>query len=390
MPYRNIEVLRVGKYRLPDGRWFVTTPETNARVCEQANKQLKAGIRHPAAWMHDPKADPVYLSGGPQQHKDAWLAKGYFGEAHKFVTDPSGTVWAKVLIHDEDDARQFDKVRQVSPGLYPDWVDEKGVRWPEMTVMHIAATPKPIQRDIGTGKPPLYLSQPAVRPGLICLSYPVNPRSSAMAEEKGEMEIEVEGGEAASVDIGEVIELLKKLDIHGMDGVTEATLVPALKAAVHTKLGDTGEADADGADDMDEMGEEVLTDAPPPVLMSNALTRLAKYEVAEKNAKLDAALKAGKLSKPQHAELHKRVNGVNLSQPADLFNADGTMKRSEVDVILETLEMVAAGPLAKTPLTKRADLGHKVVDASNPNVEQTDDEKRAEFRKEVKKRLGKK
>jgi hypothetical protein len=384
MPYRVIEVLKVGRYRLPDGRTFESTAERNRRVCEQANRQLAVGIRQPAAWMHDPDADPVYLSGGVNPHKDAWLAKGYFGEAHKFTTDAAGNVWAKVWIHDEADARQFDKVRQVSPGLYPGWVDEKNVRWPEMTILHIAATPKPIQRDIGSGEPPLFLSQAAVKPGTILLSFPATTRSVPMADELEATEVETEGGASLSPEhIGKIVEMLKKHGLMLADGIANADdLLLALESASKTMTGDGGEPDAENMGGPSDGDSDNLEDEAPPVMMSHLAKRVAQFEVKEKNDRLTAALKAGKITKPHFEKLSKQLNGINLSQPVKaLFNADGSFKRTELDVVLDTIDQLPAGPL----VGRHVHLSHQVQEAAKPDeaATKTEEQLREERLKEI-------
>ncbi len=395
MPKRTIEVLLVGKQRLPDGRWFEVDRARIARVCAQANAQLQAGVRVPMAWMHDPEAEPVRLSNGtkPKLHPEAWLAKGYFGEPERYFQDrTTGNLWAEVEIHSEKDAEQFDKVGQVSPSLWSQWTDEQNVRWPELTIAHIAATPKPIQRHVTRVKKPAartFTAQPTRSPNkataAYMLSFPATPRSSPMADEK---EMEMEGTESgSSIDIAEVVSLLKKLDIHGLEDVTEDTLVAALKAAVHTKLGDAGESDEMDMDDMGGDGEEGMEDVAPPVLMSHLVKRVAEFEVRERESKLKAAVKAGKLSKPKFDKFHKQLTAINLSQPAKaLFNADGTFKRTELDILIDLLDDMPASPLAGK---ERVNLSNVVEEVPVPDAK-TPEQKEADAAAEVKAHMAKK
>lgn len=368
MPHRVIEVLVCGTHRLPDGRTVTFDRARLARICEQANRQKAARIRFPLAWMHDPRAVPLELSQqdklAADLHPEAWLAKGYFGEAVRYAQDPAtGNLLAKVSIPDEADARQFDKVGQVSPSLWQGWTDERNVHWPELTIAHIAATPKPVQRDV-RGRPAhpahLLLSQPARVTAAFQLSFPATPRSEPMADEYDD-DTEM-GGDAAAVDIAEVIELLKKLDIHGMDGVTEETLVPALKAAVHTKLGDTGESDGDEKGEGEEMGGEKTEEVAPPMFMSHPVGRkmadeLAAYKRKDREARLNGLLAAKKVNKAVHEKLSKQLSAVNLSQA-------GTIDFAAFDAQLDLLdELTPVAPLAKGPVN----LGYKTKDAPNPS-----------------------
>lgn len=399
MPYRTIEVLLVGTNRLPDGRVIAFDRERIARICAQANRQLKAAIRFPCAWMHDPRAKPLHLSAGvkdSQLHPDAWLARGYFGEPVKYAQDAAtGSLLAKVFIPDEADARQFDKVGQVSPGLWQDWTDETGVRWPGLTIAHIAATPKPIQRHAKrvTEYPATYLSQPARAAAAYLLSFPT--RSTHMADEYDDDGTDTEGGE--TLDLSEVIDLLKKLDIHGMDGVADMpTLVAALKAAVHTKLGDAGEPDADnmgGPSDGDEDNTGGATaDVPAPVVMSHPVfqklaAKVGEYERAERVRRLKGLLDAGKINKTVHDKiLATKINAVNLSNPA-ARTADGVPDFAAIDAHLDVLDdLTPAAGLKRGAVN----LSHPVKDVPNPNVGEADKDKADldKVRAESAKRLG--
>jgi len=400
MPYRTIEVLLVGTQRLPDGRTVTFDRARIARICRQANAQLRAGIRSPCAWMHDPEAGPVHLSQSARLHPEAWLARGYFGEPEKYVQDAAtGNLLAKVWVHDEKDARQFDRVGQVSPALWQDWVDEQGVHWPELTIAHIAATPKPIQRHIGrtTKYPATYLSQPARAKAAIQLSFPATPRSEPMADDNEMMESEGgEGGESLSPEhIQKIIDMLAKHGLKLADGIDDADdLLLALESASMTltgedhaepdadQMGGESDGDADNTIDMDKF-EEV----PAPVLMSHPLVRkwsqmAGKAAHDERLNRLKKCLADGKITKAMFDKDVKELSAINLSQPtADTFAADGSVKPTRLDLKLEVYESLP-GVATQGGKSGTVNLSHPVEAVKNPVLVEAD-EKRAQFLKEL-------
>jgi hypothetical protein len=167
------------------------------------------------------------------------------------------------------------------------------------------------------------------------------------------------------------------------DGIANADdLLLALESASKTMTGDGGEPDADNMGGPSDGDSDNLEDEAPPVMMSHLAKRVAQFEVKEKNDRLTAALKAGKITKPHFEKLSKQLNGINLSQPVKaLFNADGSFKRTELDVVLDTIDQLPAGPLAG----RQVHLSHQVQEAAKPDeaATKTEEQLREERLKEI-------
>ena len=356
MPTKRVPFLQPGVYRLPNGRTVEHTRDSIRKLVDRGNRLLAAGLRVPLCWMHDPDAAPQYLSHGtPAPHADAWKARHWFGEATRFQFDPAtGTGVAVADIPDPKDADRFQKVGQVSPGIYTDWIDEKNVLWPGQSLLHIASTPQPVARHLPrvTDAHPQLFSHPVRAKDAYWLSLPADIRSANMADEYDD---DKETGEGEGVDLSEVIDLLKKLDIHGMDGVSDMpTLVAALKAAVHTKLGEAeGDDDTGEEPDGDEGGPAGTEAVGAPVLMSQSLAnallkRVGELEYEKKVAAVNALLAAGQITKAIHADEMKELTAQKMSHPAAAdFDADGQPKKTAQDIRLDAY--------AKLPKSKFAD-----------------------------------
>lgn len=351
MALKTVELLVPGRYRLPDERVVEYTPAHIRRAVDNGNAQLKAGLSIPFCWQHDPRAKPEYLgqTGKPGPHSEAWKARWWFADAKRFRLDPAtGTAEVTLDIPDAEDGRQFDKVGRVSPGLLFDWRDEKGVLWPGPSVFHVACTPQPIQRGIRRGTradlPHLLSHDPRRAADLHTLSFTA-PWSTPMADEKDD--VDMDGGEkdgATAADIAEIIDLLKQLDIHGLDDVDNVPdLKIALKAAVHTKTG--GGADADQPEDAPaDGGADGLSNAAPvnaPVMMSHAAQstlagQVAELRIKDKERTVRDLFAAGQITRPVMDKELNELKAVNLSQTADLFDlATGRFKETRQDIRLE-------------------------------------------------------
>lgn len=149
------QLLQPGRYRLSDGRTVEYTRSDCKNAMVQGNRMLSAGLRAPVCWMHDPEAEPAYLSATKQATgaPDAWMAKGFVGEPVKYRLARDGSVEGLLNFHDEKDAEQFRRVGAVSPRVDFDWTDERGKTWKGCTISHVAVTPRPIQRGLSKPHP---------------------------------------------------------------------------------------------------------------------------------------------------------------------------------------------------------------------------------------------
>jgi hypothetical protein len=291
------DVLTSGRYRLSDGRVVTYTAEHVRQAAENGNAMLSAGLRCPGCWEHDQEAEPTYLSqSNPMSH----LARGYWGEPVRFE-DRGGVLWAELDVPDQADADQLAKVRTVSPRIDFDFVDERGKLWPGCSIGHIAATPKPVQRD----QKPVMFSQSKLN---------TKRRESHFLSQATR--------ETGSLDPKKAAGLLAKLGIHLGDGLTDWNDFGArLEAAVATKSGNT-----DSNDD-DDLGDEGLgttieggaseTTASPPVMMSQTIqgrmNQLIGAERAELSRRVDRLQRTMRIDGPTHRKLKAAVSAANLS-----------------------------------------------------------------------------
>mgnify|MGYP003554428731 CR=1 FL=1 len=127
---KDVPVLIPGRYVVQgyDGRPRVktfTAADIPAAVTN-GNAQLAAGLRTPVCWMHDPDAEPEYLSHkDPDYLRQRQIAAGFIGDVKRYYAR-GGKAYAVVDIGDPADAAKFDRIGTVSPSLLHDWMDEKG------------------------------------------------------------------------------------------------------------------------------------------------------------------------------------------------------------------------------------------------------------------------
>jgi hypothetical protein len=277
---KEVPVLIPGRYVLQgyDGKPRVCTFRDRDidNAVTQGNKQIAAKLRVPACWMHDPDAYPTYLSHkSPDYLHQRQLAEGFIGEAKRYFKK-DGKAYAAVDIPDPKDAAQFEKVGTVSPSLIWDWIDEKGVKWPGVTILHIGSTPKPVQRHLPrvSAYPTASLSHAA---GAAWFSITIPTGSQSMADEMEDFADGEDTGEKAM--ISKLVDLLKKdgLNLSG-DIADLATFAVALESAINTKH---GESEPDGDEDLDDMGGEEVATATEAVGMPAMMSWMPKAVEAE-------------------------------------------------------------------------------------------------------------
>lgn len=391
--------MRPGKYHLPptplhpSGK-VVTYKKSDARhVTEQAKRQRKAGLVHPMCWMHDEDAEPQYLSN---IHEGAWPAKGYFGEAVGFEIDPDGTAVAIVNVPDADDAKQFNKFKRVSPCLIHDWIDEQNVKWPGLSIIHIGATPTPVQRYIGQATA-AYLSHFSINPALRlqkgemqCLSYSASiPRSSPMVDdnEMEDMETPVDDMEPDGDDFGGGDEGVKKavdfLSKHGVlhlgNPKTWEEFQVALEAAVETDMGGGDDGAELGNDDGAMMDEGTEAVSGTPMMMSykaqvaNLQSQVAALSDEKVKARIDNLRTTGRVDDKTHAKLVKDYSTDNLShEPHKKFNKAGKLKALPILVRIAAYEDLPTRMQSKANLSNTSSVANLVrddVDAGEKELE---------------------
>lgn len=365
------ELLRPGTYRLADGRQVTYTPKDTANAEKQGKAMIRAGLRVPLCWEHDPEAEPAYLS---DLHKNAWLARGYFGDVVDYKRGKDGTLYYKPNIPDESDRKQFEKVGTVSPRLDFYWTDELGHTWPGMLVSHIAVTPRPVQRNLRRGAiSSAYLSHSATqRRDTHYLSQRIGEASMAdsMNSQMTDADLDdtdLEGGDGGggeSAGPTEALELLKRAGLNlGPSCDSWDDFLVALRAAVHTKHGEPEEeeGDDDGLDAEAGDGAAAQPAAMPPAMMS-LFTNAAKTLNDTIERDIVRCFKEGRIDKAAMQGLMKDLKSANLSHT--VFKKDGSMRVLPVQIKVEfakTLEprvaKRASASLSHTAAVQKPDLG---------------------------------
>lgn len=317
MPLQDVPALIPRTYLVTgyDGtpRLFTYKKADAASAAATLNAQLKAGLRVPVCWMHDPAAEPTYLSHKDPAYVDQWrIANGYIGDVKRAYVR-GGNTHVVVDITDPADLKKFQKIGTVSPSIVFNWTDERGVTWKGANILHIGVTPKPVQRDL----PRATAYRPNSRTDAVWFSITIPTGSPAMDEE-----INDDKASGESELIAKAVELLARLKdplLLAGDIKDIKTFLVALETAVNTSNGDDGDMD-----DMDmdvDGGTEGVT---PPVMMSWA-PKLAEAVDVKVKASL-AALKT-KVDDATIARLTKEWATVNMSHnPASHFDKHGNLK----------------------------------------------------------------
>lgn len=319
------DVLYPGRRVLADGTVLDVTLADMHNAVRQGNAMLTRDIPAPWCWEHNYDAYPARLSASPNE----WFSRGYFGKTLRYRmgrTEHGPCVLMKVGVFDAKDEEQA-KRQPVSPMLVWDYIDDAGKTWPGMTIAHVAATPKPIQREQGPYRPAT-----AALSGLRgrCSRYaPLG--GSTMDGDKGK-----KGNEPAESGFKETIDLLSQLGLSVGDKVTDlATLNIALSALVAAGVSATSEPDAD---DLAANGANTAPAGAGPMVMSGLTTAQANAMkgVIEGNRKdllkrVDVLFDSGRINKPIADKLRNSLKTATLS-----LMADGSVK-----LIRQTIEIEA-------------------------------------------------
>lgn len=310
------EIVRAGTYRLKDGQVYSPKLSDCKNMVEQGNGMLAAGLRVPFAWEHPPDALPSYNLS----HRTEWLAKGYFGEPKEFKLD-GDRVMGLMDVPDEKDREHFKKVKGVSPRVMTDFVDEKGKLWPGQTISHVAATPKPVQRDqqpaelSGTPDNPIPL-KPAGALDLSGADYSENqtddntPKPSASS------------GKGNVINVGMIAGLIEKCGLKLGGNVADADDLCSRLTALAANMPKSGDPnDPDGFNT--EVGDDDLTHASSgagPMLMSQLSEGAKKVfkGVVERErktmlAEVDDFVKKGAITPALGAEHKTELKVADLS-----------------------------------------------------------------------------
>lgn len=369
------DVLYAGTWRLADGTKFTATPADLRNAVEQGNRMLAEGIPAPWCWEHDLTAYPVKLS------ENAWFARGYFGKTLGYSlgkTEYGECVEMRGECFDAQDADQFERVAKVSPMVVRDYTDDTGKVWPGLTICHVAATPKPIQRK---------QNPPRIEPAAVALSAKNRGRSYCLGQLTREKDMPNEvpkpnpkdGADSGDPDAkdktnesspGDEVTIDKELlDLFAQagwmlgDGVRDVEdLKGRMKAGI--AMGLTMQKPQDDSMTASAGGDQIGAASSGPMIMSDlspALQKAVSGIVEGNRAKLldrvETLFKTGRIDPKRRADLTNQVKAVALS-----LNHDGTLTETKLQIVIETLE---AQP-ANSVWSPKDQGGHKLSDFHAP------------------------
>jgi hypothetical protein len=317
------EIMRPDTYHLPDGRVFTYTPALLAGIAATSKAMVRAGLRAPICFEHHPLADPVEM-GQNASHPNAWLARGYAGKVIDYRVSPSGSLEALQEFDRESDAELAKRIGTVSPRMNFDFRDERGRRWPGISVGHVAITAKPVDRR----------QRPA--------EYGLNVSSTVPMSTKTDCH---------EFSFGANMEPLAGADMGGGSAATmmgdpnAAALIAALAKNGITATGSTVDEIIQALEAMaGGMPEGTETAATPPMMMSWAAPLLqskAALDRAQLLARINLLAQTGRVSEQGKQALIAGLSTMDFSFAGyDMKN--GELKPCKHTLAIEVLERYGA------------------------------------------------
>lgn len=140
------KILQPGTYSVPVAgsrteRQPVTIDEDRIdRWIDSFGQMQEAGLKIPAPWRHDPKAEPVRLDGDSQDI-DSFKNAGFWTDLYK---GDDGALYGTLDVPREEDASRVGKsVQECSPLAKPEWEDGSGTKYGD-SITHIALVTHPV------------------------------------------------------------------------------------------------------------------------------------------------------------------------------------------------------------------------------------------------------
>jgi hypothetical protein len=142
MPTFTKDALYPGTYRLAGGRKVTYSRADIPHLAKRLRDMKAAGLLVPLTWAHRPGAD-----GRPMSEEDriSEETKYMLGFADDAETTQEGFLQVKLDVPNEDDAKRLPVVRFISPAIKRDYIDGSGKKWPGLSIVHLAVTPRPVQ-----------------------------------------------------------------------------------------------------------------------------------------------------------------------------------------------------------------------------------------------------
>ena len=338
------DILYPGTYHLPDGRDWTCTPGDVRNACVMGNRMQSSGnLSAPLIWGHDWAVDPVplgeLLSTLNVRDYQASVAKNCIGFAKSYsleVHKGEPVLLATIEIPREQDAKQFERTRYVSPRVNTDFTDTYGRFWPGTSIGHIASTPLPVQQR----QQPVMLSTltPTRTPNssrfTVFLSLDSKVKKMADKEDKKEEKKEGGEGEGAMGCMPRILSALAMMGHQMPDSVKSPDdLALALETMAANGMGGSGdEPDGDeyGGDE-DETPQPGQTESAvtPAMLSAMPLPARQALETSANNGKQDL------LSRLARVEKVGIPRGVVTK--ADVDNARATITKADTSKMLSVL-----------------------------------------------------
>lgn len=150
MPTVTKDILYPGDWHLPDGRVFRCSQEGVKHFAQRMQDMIADGLPIPGAWEHQDRVKPVTRE--MWQARNAEMVKLTFGHADAARVNAEGALEV-VADLDDDDAKLLKKVKFVSPQIDWNYKDPRGKVWEGPSILHFAATSRPVQVGPAHGKP---------------------------------------------------------------------------------------------------------------------------------------------------------------------------------------------------------------------------------------------
>lgn len=222
------DILWPGRWHLIDGRIFECRPEHIGQYAERLKGMIRYGLKVPLCWEHRRRAVPLSthaLVNDPDSH--------CFAEIEDVRIGPGNVLEAAAEVRDPGDLAQLMRTKWCSPYIEPrTFTDDIGRRWPGWSILHVAATPVPInrnQRTFWTESPaPVRMSRRGVVVGMGIEVTSVAPILMSGARVEKAMSDRTN-------KLPETIEALEDLGLHLGNGTNAANFLERLGAACRTK-----------------------------------------------------------------------------------------------------------------------------------------------------------
>lgn len=342
------DVLYPGTYHLANGRTVTYTPQDVRNLNDRMAEMLSQATPIPFSLEHDDEARPTKNMSQLLADK----TRNTIGWVEETRITPEGFMENVLEVPDEEDVKRLPKIRFVSPQIEDDAADGEKRVWPGRSIVHIAATSRPIQKR----QKPFAAKLSAAGKNVVRLSL-----GDVMAEENEAIEGEEEGAGKAKY-LAEVVEALKADGYHLPDDTTMENFVDRLHTACLTKTGGKQEEKKD---------EEPTEVAQSPIMMSlqkRADVMEARALKAERDnivTRINGLSASGRITKPIKDKLLKEVNTVKLS-----LSETGELSSNDLATKVAAFEELPAGHSWPTRMSAES----KITEVDPPDGKPDDKE----------------